>query len=93
MCVKSEFTSVYTFLVLQDELRRDLEKISREREAAQAAAATRVTSPTPPSTYKRKYEDENVAKSKKKMITTTSRETKEDTNLYCICKTPYDETK
>ena len=27
------------------------------------------------------------------MISTTSKETKKDTKLYCICKTPYDESK
>lgn len=92
--MKSKLTSAYVFLLLQEELRRDLEKICQERERAQAAAATQVTGTTSPSTYKRKYEDETAAKSKKKkMITTTSRETKKDTKLYCICKTPYDETK
>ncbi|KAF4080090.1 hypothetical protein AMELA_G00166420 [Ameiurus melas] len=81
-------------LEVQEELRRDLEKICQERERAQAATAAQVTGTTSPSTYKRKYEEENAAKSKKKkMITTTSRETKKDTKLYCICKTPYDETK
>uniref|UniRef100_A0A7N8WXJ7 Bromodomain PHD finger transcription factor n=1 Tax=Mastacembelus armatus TaxID=205130 RepID=A0A7N8WXJ7_9TELE len=51
------------------------------------------------STHKRKREEEREtaasAKSKKKkMISTTStKETKKDTKLYCICKTPYDETK
>lgn len=31
---------------------------------------------------------------KKKMISTTStKDSKKDTKLYCICKTPYDETK
>ncbi|KAM9483687.1 nucleosome-remodeling factor subunit BPTF-like isoform 1-T1 [Clarias gariepinus] len=83
-------------LEVQEELRRDLEKICQERERAKAAAAApaQVTSTTSPSAYKRKYEDGNVDKSKKKkMITTTSRETNNDTNLYCICKTPYDETK
>lgn len=75
-------------------MRRDLEKICRERERAQAAADAQITSTTSPTTYKRKYEEEIAAKSKKKkMITTTSRETKKDTKLYCICKTPYDETK
>jgi nucleosome-remodeling factor subunit BPTF len=27
------------------------------------------------------------------MISTTSKEAKKDTRLYCICKTPYDESK
>ncbi|KAF5897783.1 nucleosome-remodeling factor subunit BPTF isoform X2, partial [Clarias magur] len=83
-------------LEVQEELSRDLEKICQERERAKAAAAapTQVTSTTSPSAHKRKYEDESADKSKKKkMITTTSRETNKDTNLYCVCKTPYDETK
>uniref|UniRef100_A0A8C5GMS8 Nucleosome-remodeling factor subunit BPTF-like n=1 Tax=Gouania willdenowi TaxID=441366 RepID=A0A8C5GMS8_GOUWI len=46
---------------------------------------------------KREQEKETAtsAKSKKKkMISTTcTKESKKDTNLYCICKTPYDETK
>ncbi|XP_059196627.1 nucleosome-remodeling factor subunit BPTF-like [Centropristis striata] len=51
------------------------------------------------STHKRKRDEERepapTAKSKKKkMISTTStKESKKDTKLYCICKTPYDETK
>uniref|UniRef100_A0A1A8UXB7 Bromodomain PHD finger transcription factor n=1 Tax=Nothobranchius furzeri TaxID=105023 RepID=A0A1A8UXB7_NOTFU len=51
------------------------------------------------SSHKRKREEERetvtTAKSKKKkMISTTStKESKKDTKLYCICKTPYDETK
>ncbi|XP_061684902.1 nucleosome-remodeling factor subunit BPTF-like isoform X2 [Syngnathoides biaculeatus] len=50
-------------------------------------------------TLKRKRDEEREsatsAKSKKKkMITTTiTKDTKKDTKLYCICKTPYDETK
>lgn len=50
-------------------------------------------------THKRKRDEEREtptsAKSKKKkMISTTStKENKKDTKLYCICKTPYDETK
>lgn len=90
---KSELMAVYMLLVLQEELRQDLERICWEKEQAQVTPE-QVTSTTSPSSYKRKCEDENVAKSKKKkMITTTSRETKKDTKLYCICKTPYDETK
>uniref|UniRef100_A0A8C3B4G2 Bromodomain PHD finger transcription factor n=1 Tax=Cyclopterus lumpus TaxID=8103 RepID=A0A8C3B4G2_CYCLU len=50
-------------------------------------------------THKRKREEEREtatsAKSKKKkMISTTStKESKKDISLYCVCKTPYDETK
>ncbi|XP_060724657.1 nucleosome-remodeling factor subunit BPTF-like isoform X2 [Tachysurus vachellii] len=80
-------------LEVQEELRRDLEKICREREQVQSASDFQITSTTSPTTYKRRYEEEIAARSKKKMITTTSRETKKDTKLYCICKTPYDETK
>lgn len=49
--------------------------------------------------HKRKREEEREAATstkskKKKMISTTStKESKKDTKLYCICKTPYDETK
>lgn len=51
------------------------------------------------SAHKRKREEEREAATptkskKKKMIsTTTVKESKKDTKLYCICKTPYDETK
>lgn len=51
------------------------------------------------SAHKRKREEEREAATptkskKKKMISTTStKESKKDTKLYCICKTPYDETK
>ncbi|XP_051014885.1 nucleosome-remodeling factor subunit BPTF isoform X4 [Acomys russatus] len=50
--------------------------------------------PLPVASQKRKREEEKDSKSKKKkMITTTSKEVKKDTRLYCICKTPYDESK
>ncbi|XP_074486723.1 nucleosome-remodeling factor subunit BPTF-like isoform X2 [Sebastes fasciatus] len=114
-------------LEAQEELKRDLLRMRREKErekaaaqqaAAAAAAATAAhnqqqhtmththgiasqhhlaTSVT--SSHKRKREEEREtatsAKSKKKkMISTTStKESKKDTKLYCICKTPYDETK
>lgn len=51
------------------------------------------------STHKRKREEERetvtpTKSKKKKMISTTStKESKKDTKLYCVCKTPYDETK
>lgn len=70
-----------------------MEKRCQGEEQAQEADA-QVTSTTSATTYKRKYEEEIAARSKKKkMITTTSRENKRDIKLYCICKTPYDETK
>uniref|UniRef100_A0AAX7UPU4 Bromodomain PHD finger transcription factor n=1 Tax=Astatotilapia calliptera TaxID=8154 RepID=A0AAX7UPU4_ASTCA len=113
-------------LEAQEELKRDLLRMRREKEraqaaaqqAAQAAAAAAVAaahnqqqknmshitsqhhlSTTVSSAHKRKREEEREmttsAKSKKKkMISTTStKESKKDTKLYCICKTPYDETK
>ncbi|XP_028636492.1 nucleosome-remodeling factor subunit BPTF isoform X10 [Grammomys surdaster] len=52
------------------------------------------TAPLPASSQKRKREEEKDCKSKKKkMISTTSKEAKKDTRLYCICRTPYDESK
>ncbi|XP_029420761.1 nucleosome-remodeling factor subunit BPTF-like isoform X2 [Nannospalax galili] len=51
------------------------------------------TTPPPAAAQKRKREGQKDAKSKKKMISTASKETKKDTKLYCICKTPYDESK
>ncbi|XP_076791694.1 nucleosome-remodeling factor subunit BPTF isoform X3 [Arvicanthis niloticus] len=52
------------------------------------------TAPLPVASQKRKREEEKDSKSKKKkMISTTSKEAKKDTRLYCICKTPYDESK
>nr|XP_045014503.1 nucleosome-remodeling factor subunit BPTF isoform X2 [Jaculus jaculus] len=50
----------------------------------------------PAASQKRKREEEKDAGSKskkKKMISTSAKETKRDTKLYCICKTPYDESK
>uniref|UniRef100_A0A669ESW6 Bromodomain PHD finger transcription factor n=1 Tax=Oreochromis niloticus TaxID=8128 RepID=A0A669ESW6_ORENI len=113
-------------LEAQEELKRDLLRMRREKERAQAAAQqaaqaaaaaaaaathnqqqqnlSHITSQhhlstTVSSAHKRKREEEREmttsAKSKKKkMISTTStKESKKDTKLYCICKTPYDETK
>ncbi|XP_051742247.1 nucleosome-remodeling factor subunit BPTF isoform X8 [Ctenopharyngodon idella] len=101
-------------LQVQEELKRDLIKLRREKEKAQAAAAqaaaaaaaasahvhSSLSSYTPtvtsPSTHKRKREEERDAASKskrKKMISTTSKDSKRDIKLYCICKTPYDESK
>uniref|UniRef100_A0A8B9JZ96 Bromodomain PHD finger transcription factor n=1 Tax=Astyanax mexicanus TaxID=7994 RepID=A0A8B9JZ96_ASTMX len=87
-------------LEVQEELKQDLAKIQREKARAQAAAAAAAAAAATAqvtaslSGNKRKYEDENMAKSKKKkMISTNSRESKRDPTLYCICKTPYDETK
>uniref|UniRef100_A0A673CCE8 Uncharacterized protein n=1 Tax=Sphaeramia orbicularis TaxID=375764 RepID=A0A673CCE8_9TELE len=111
-------------LEAQEELKKDLLRMRREKErahaaaqqAAQAAAAAAhsqqqhalahahsITAQhhltTVTSSHKRKREEEketaSSAKSKKKkMISTTStKESKKDTKLYCICKTPYDETK
>ncbi len=98
-------------LSLQEELKRDIIKLRREKEKAQAAAAqaaaaasahvhsglssytATVTSPS--SAHKRKRDEErDASKSKrKKMISTTSKDSKRDIKLYCICKTPYDESK
>ncbi|XP_048019189.1 nucleosome-remodeling factor subunit BPTF isoform X8 [Megalobrama amblycephala] len=101
-------------LQVQEELKRDLIKLRREKEKAQAAAAqaaaaaaaasahvhSGLSSYTPtvtsPSTHKRKRDEERDAASKskrKKMISTTSKDSKRDIKLYCICKTPYDESK
>ncbi|XP_061578241.1 nucleosome-remodeling factor subunit BPTF-like isoform X2 [Cololabis saira] len=113
-------------LQAQEELKRDLLRMQREKEraqahqAAQAAAAAAAAAhnqhqqtlshkhgfssqhhltTTVTSTHKRKREEERematTAKSKKKKMisTTTTKESKKDTKLYCICKTPYDETK
>ncbi|XP_034743278.1 nucleosome-remodeling factor subunit BPTF-like isoform X4 [Etheostoma cragini] len=115
-------------LEAQEELKRDLLRMRREKERAQAAAQQAVQAAAaaaaaansqqqhalahahgiPPqhhlttgvnSTHKRKREEERdtttSAKSKKKkMISTTcTKESKKDTKLYCVCKTPYDETK
>ncbi|KAF3852332.1 hypothetical protein F7725_005687 [Dissostichus mawsoni] len=106
-------------LETQEELKRDLLRIRREKERAQAAAqqaaqaaAARnkhqhthgITSQhhlttSASSTHKRKREDEreNVmsAKSKKKkmILTTSTKDSKKEIKLYCVCKTPYDESK
>lgn len=102
-------------LEAQEELKKDLLRMQREKERAQAAAqqAARAAAHsqqqhalahtqhhlTTNTTHKRKRDEEREtptsAKSKKKkMISTTStKENKKDTKLYCICKTPYDETK
>lgn len=118
---------------LQEELKKDLLRIRREKERAQAAAqqqaaakqqaaalsqqqhsrthssqhhhrgsASTATAATSPHKRKRAEEERETTKSKKKkMISTSSSSTsssnkdkeKKDTKLYCICKTPYDETK
>lgn len=119
---------------LQEELKRDLLRIRREKERAQAAAQQqaaakqqaaalsqqqqsrthisqhhhRGSASTAASPHKRKRaeEEKEMSKSKKKkMISTSSAggggggsssnkdKDKKDTKLYCICKTPYDETK
>nr|XP_019939677.1 PREDICTED: nucleosome-remodeling factor subunit BPTF isoform X6 [Paralichthys olivaceus] len=114
-------------LEAQEELKRDLLRMRREKERAQAAAkqaaqaaaqaahkqqqqhtlahaqgiaAQHHLTTTVTSAHKRKREEEREtvpsakSKSKKKMILTTiTKESKKDTKLYCICKTPYDETK
>ncbi|XP_019939677.2 nucleosome-remodeling factor subunit BPTF isoform X6 [Paralichthys olivaceus] len=114
-------------LEAQEELKRDLLRMRREKERAQAAAkqaaqaaaqaahkqqqqhtlahaqgiaAQHHLATTVTSAHKRKREEEREtvpsakSKSKKKMILTTiTKESKKDTKLYCICKTPYDETK
>ncbi|XP_056608103.1 nucleosome-remodeling factor subunit BPTF [Triplophysa dalaica] len=101
-------------LQVQEELRRDLIKLRREKEkaqavAAQAAAAAAASAHThaglstytptvtsPSSAHKRKRDEERDAASKskrKKMISTTSKDSKRDIKLYCVCKTPYDESK
>ncbi|XP_026772306.3 nucleosome-remodeling factor subunit BPTF isoform X2 [Pangasianodon hypophthalmus] len=98
---------------VQEELRKDLSKLRREKEKAQAAAsqaaATAISAQTaslsthpstvtsPPSSHKRKRDEERDAalskSKKKKMISTSSKDSKRDTKLYCVCKTPYDESK
>ncbi|XP_061083585.1 nucleosome-remodeling factor subunit BPTF isoform X5 [Conger conger] len=92
--------------VVKEELKKDLSKLRKEKEkekekaqaaqASQAAALPTVVS-SPPSAHKRKREDDRdhtpTKPKKKKMISTTSKDTKKDTKLYCVCKTPYDESK
>ncbi|KAG1936499.1 nucleosome-remodeling factor subunit BPTF isoform X2 [Pimephales promelas] len=99
-------------LQVQEELKRDLIKLRREKEKAQAAAAQAAaavsahvhsglssyapTVTSPSAAHKRKRDEERDAASKskrKKMISTTSKDNKRDIKLYCICKTPYDESK
>ncbi|MBN3276232.1 BPTF factor, partial [Polyodon spathula] len=100
-------------LEVQDELKKDLSKLKKEKAqvavsqaAATAAAAQAVVltaaMSTPSSTLKRKRDEEKELPSgiaspskpkKKKMISTTSKDAKKDTSLYCVCKTPYDESK
>uniref|UniRef100_A0A8C2H868 Bromodomain PHD finger transcription factor n=1 Tax=Cyprinus carpio TaxID=7962 RepID=A0A8C2H868_CYPCA len=86
-------------------LRREKEKAqaaAAQAAAAAAAASTHVhsglssyTATSPSSTHKRKRDEErDASKSKhKKMISTTSKDSKRDIKLYCVCKTPYDESK
>uniref|UniRef100_A0AAY4A9F1 Bromodomain PHD finger transcription factor n=1 Tax=Denticeps clupeoides TaxID=299321 RepID=A0AAY4A9F1_9TELE len=91
-------------LEVQEELKMDLMKLRHEKEGTMAAASlasldTALTIRNPStitlstSPYKRKREDELEAPStKSKNISTTSK-TCTDIKLYCICKTPYDESK
>ncbi|XP_075701789.1 nucleosome-remodeling factor subunit BPTF isoform X2 [Rhinoderma darwinii] len=97
---------------VQEELKKDLQKIKKEKERAQAAAPPPLSpplpSPPPPplhrpsptsptSSHKRKREEEKEhhpsTSKKKKIISSTSKDNKKDNKLYCICKTPYDESK
>ncbi|XP_060749312.1 nucleosome-remodeling factor subunit BPTF isoform X2 [Tachysurus vachellii] len=87
-------------------LRREKEKAQA---AASQAAATAIsaqaaalsthssTITSPHSSHKRKRDEERDAalskSKKKKMISTSSKDNKRDTKLYCVCKTPYDESK
>ncbi|XP_055083556.1 nucleosome-remodeling factor subunit BPTF-like isoform X3 [Periophthalmus magnuspinnatus] len=96
-------------LEAQEELKKDLLRMQREKEKAHAAAqqAARAAAAaqqqalaqhhlsTPSAAHKRKRDEDRDSKSKKKkMISTTStKENKKDIKLYCVCKTPYDETK
>ncbi|RXM36785.1 Nucleosome-remodeling factor subunit BPTF [Acipenser ruthenus] len=104
-------------LEVQDELKKDLSKLKKEKAhvamsqaAAAAAAATAAgqavvltaAMSSPSSAQKRKRDEEKDPPSgiaspakpkKKKMISTTSKDAKKDTSLYCVCKTPYDESK
>ncbi|XP_077110815.1 nucleosome-remodeling factor subunit BPTF isoform X2 [Ranitomeya variabilis] len=109
---------------VQEEVKKDLHKIKKEKERAQAAAAAAPPPPPPPplpspppppvhrpsptsptttsSSHKRKREEEEhhhhphhhpSKPKKKKLISATSKDYKKDNKLYCICKTPYDESK
>uniref|UniRef100_A0A4W5PMQ1 Bromodomain PHD finger transcription factor n=1 Tax=Hucho hucho TaxID=62062 RepID=A0A4W5PMQ1_9TELE len=116
-------------LETQDELRRDLAKLRRDKERAQAAAhqaaahqaaahqaaahqaaaahshhsqhALTHTSQLNPAAFahKRKREEERdaastpTAKKKKTISTTSSGDSRKEIKLYCVCKTPYDESK
>ncbi|XP_031683607.1 nucleosome-remodeling factor subunit BPTF isoform X6 [Oncorhynchus kisutch] len=98
-------------LEVQEELRRDISRLRKEKEKAQAAASQAAAaaaaaqvvlslSPTMASlssAHKRKRDDERDSSSakpkKKKMISTTSKDHKKEVKLYCVCKTPYDEAK
>uniref|UniRef100_A0A674BI36 Nucleosome-remodeling factor subunit BPTF-like n=1 Tax=Salmo trutta TaxID=8032 RepID=A0A674BI36_SALTR len=97
-------------LETQDELRRDLAKLRRDKERTQAAshqaaAAAHAhhtlthTSQLNPAAlvHKRKREEERDAASttnaKKKKMITTSGDSKKEIKLYCVCRTPYDESK
>uniref|UniRef100_A0A3Q3GGT5 Bromodomain PHD finger transcription factor n=1 Tax=Labrus bergylta TaxID=56723 RepID=A0A3Q3GGT5_9LABR len=127
-------------LQVQEELRRDIAKLQREKEKAraaitQAAAATvkaaaaaaaaaaasshsssshppsshsthssQSTHTSPSSSHKRKREEErdrnrdrdrdrSSKHKKKKKPSSASKDHKKDSKLYCICKTPYDESK
>lgn len=93
----------------RDLLQMRQEKERAQAAAAAAAARTQLQHAhsnssqhhytTVTSAHKRKREEgreipTSTKSKKKKMISTTStKESKKDTKLYCICKTPYDETK
>uniref|UniRef100_A0A4W5MYK1 Bromodomain PHD finger transcription factor n=1 Tax=Hucho hucho TaxID=62062 RepID=A0A4W5MYK1_9TELE len=89
-------------------LRRDKERAQAAAHQAAAAAhthraqhaLTHTSQLNPPAfAHKRKREEERDAAStatakKKKMISTTSsRDSRKEIKLYCVCKTPYDESK
>ncbi|XP_060700733.1 nucleosome-remodeling factor subunit BPTF isoform X11 [Hemiscyllium ocellatum] len=85
---------------VQEELKRDRNKLRKDKEKAQAAAvhtaaiaAANAVQAAVTQKRKREEEKEPAKVKKKKMISTTSKESKKDTKLYCICKTPYDESK
>ncbi|XP_067914584.1 nucleosome-remodeling factor subunit BPTF isoform X5 [Heterodontus francisci] len=85
---------------VQEELKKDRNKLRKEKEKAQAAAihtaviaAANAVQAAVTQKRKREEEKEPAKVKKKKMISTTSKESKKDTKLYCICKTPYDESK
>uniref|UniRef100_A0A8C7ZFR8 Bromodomain PHD finger transcription factor n=1 Tax=Oryzias sinensis TaxID=183150 RepID=A0A8C7ZFR8_9TELE len=98
-------------LEAQEELKRDLLRMQREKERAQAAAQQAAQAAAAAAHRQQqqqtladshriasqKWEEEREmdAKSKKKKMISTkcTKESKKDPKLYCICKTPYDETK